>query len=75
MKKLLFVLTALAMAMPATATSRAIDGGQMVNDPYFGWSRVETVRFCLDEAGADNVANLMTDADLELYEACMVEHT
>ena len=75
MKNVLALLSTLALAMPATATSRAIDGGQMVNDPYFGWSRVETVRFCLDEAGADNVANLMTDADLEGYEACMVEHT
>lgn len=63
------------MAMPATATSRAIDGGAMVNDPYFGWSRATTVNFCLEQVGVDTVNNLMTDTDLEGYEACMVEHT
>ena len=73
--KLFALLSTFALAMPATATPRYVAPGKMVNDPYFGWSRVETVRFCLDEVGVDAVDNLMTDTDLEVYEACMIEMT
>ena len=49
--------------------------GPMVNDPYFGWSRVETVNFCLQEAGVTDVNDLITDEHLYTYEGCMIEQT
>ena len=80
MKKLLFVLTALAMAMPATATSRLIVNPDeaMVTVPgleQLGPSRISTVRFCAGQVGIDNWRDLITDSEFEGMEICLREHT
>lgn len=75
MKKLLSALTLLTLATPAMATPLAIDNGLMVDVPNVGFSRVETVNFCLNEGGADKYQDLITDSDFVNFEACLQEMT
>jgi capsule polysaccharide modification protein KpsS len=75
MKKLLSALTLLTLATPAMATPVAIDNGLMVDVPNIGYSRIETVTFCLNEGGVDKYQDLMTDSDFVDFEACLQEMT
>jgi hypothetical protein len=75
MKKLLSALTVLTLATPAAATPVAIDNGLMTNVPGYGYSRVETVDFCLGEVGVDRYQDLLTDTEFETFGACLEEMT
>jgi|694.fasta_scaffold60228_5 hypothetical protein len=79
MKATLFALASLAVAVPALALPvpprLAVDNGLMVNVPNLGYSRIETVTFCLEEAGVGKYQDLQTDSHFEYFEGCMVEHT
>lgn len=77
MKKLLATLAIIASAaLPAAATPyRAVDNGLMVDVPNVGYSRVETLNFCLSEGGAEKYQDLITDSDFVNFERCMGEMT
>ncbi len=75
MNKLLSALSLLALALPASATPVAIDNGLMINIPNIGYSRVETVSFCLNEVGVDKYQDLLTDSDFASFEGCLEEMT
>jgi hypothetical protein len=66
---------ALAVGPAAKATPVAIDQGLMVNVPGVGYSRVETVNFCLNEGGVEVYQQLLTDSDFANFEACLHEMT
>jgi hypothetical protein len=51
------------------------DNGLMVEVPYFGKSRFETVAFCLQQSKVDKYQNLITDTQFEVFGSCMVENT
>jgi hypothetical protein len=51
------------------------DNGLMVEVPYFGKSRFETVAFCLNESKVDKYQNLITDTQFETFGNCMIENT
>jgi hypothetical protein len=75
--KLFALLTYTVLALPAGATPNrfAIDGGLMTNVPNIGYSRVETVNFCAEQAGVEKYQDLMTDSEFETFEGCMTENT
>lgn len=77
MKKILSVLAIVVVAMPAVATPNrvAIGNGLMANVPGFGYSRVETVSFCLNHVGVDRYQDLLTDSEVEGFGACMTDNT
>ena len=75
MMKLLPALSAFALALPLGASATPVDNGLMVNDPMFGPSRLETVVFCLNDAGVDRYQDLITDEHFDVYEGCMIEMT
>jgi hypothetical protein len=47
----------------------------MTNVPNFGPSRVETVNFCVKQAGVDKYQDLTTDYEFEGFEKCLMEMT
>ena len=51
------------------------DNGLMVEVPYFGKSRFETVAFCLQQSKVDKYQNLLTDTQFEVFGNCMTENT
>ena len=59
----------------AMATPLAVDNGLMTNVPNVGYSRIETVSFCLNEIGADKYQDLITDSDFQSFESCLLEMT
>ena len=69
-----FAIVASAI-LPAGATPMAVDNGLMTVDPTFGPSRVETVMFCLNQAGVDKYQDLITDSHFATYGACMRDNT
>jgi hypothetical protein len=73
--KLFALLSTVALATPAMATPVAIDNGLMTNVPGYGYSRVETVDFCLGEVGVDRYQDLLTDTEFETFGACLEEMT
>ena len=80
MKKLLSALAILALALPASATPFPVVNPEepMVVVPglrHLGASRVSTVEHCQVLTGAKDWRSLTTDADFELMEACLIEHT
>ena len=75
MKKLLTVLTAAALALPAAATATTPDNGLMTSVPGFGASRVETVSYCLTEARVTRYQDLITDTEVETFAGCMKDLT
>ena len=75
MKKLLTVLTAASLALPAAATATTADTGLMTNVPGWGASRVETVSYCLTEARVTRYQDLITDTEVETFAACMKDLT
>jgi hypothetical protein len=70
MKKILSVLAIVAVAMPVAATPNRV-----ANVPGFGYSRVETVSFCLNHVGVDRYQDLLTDSEVEGFGACMTDNT
>ncbi len=40
-----------------------------------GYSRISTVEHCAELTGVDDWMELITDAELEGMEACLIEHT
>ena len=64
------------IALSALTTLPLVPGDSlMVNVPNFGYSRYETVSFCLKDAGVDKYQDLQTDSHWETFEGCMVENT
>ena len=59
----------------ALAPVLAVDNGLMTEVPGFGFSRVETVAFCLEETGAARYQDLITDSQFETFGACLTEQT
>ena len=47
----------------------------MVNVPNFGYSRYETVSFCLTDANVVKYQDLTTDMEWETFSSCMTENT
>ena len=58
-----------------TLDHRAVDNGLMVPVPGYGWSRVETVQFCLEDAGVGRYQDLITDTHFETFGGCLEEMT
>lgn len=71
-KTLLKTLTALTLCGgAATATPLPVDNALMAEVPGFGPSRVETISFCLNDVGVDRYQDLLTDTEVEGFDACM----
>jgi hypothetical protein len=76
MKFLAAFATSLIIAAPvAQATPSAYDRGLMVNVPGIGYSRVETLSFCLNLAGVDKYQDLLTDSEFSSFGTCMADNT
>ena len=79
MKATFFALVAAAIALPVLATPvpprLATDNGLMVEVPNIGSSRIETVNFCVKDAGVDKYQDLTTDSEFETFERCLREMT
>jgi hypothetical protein len=60
---------------PVAPVTLAVDNGLMTEVPGFGFSRVETVAFCLEETGAARYQDLITDSQFETFGACLTEQT
>jgi hypothetical protein len=52
-----------------------LDNGLVTNVPGFGTSRVETVSFCINEAGVTKYQDLQTDMEFEVFTRCMTDNT
>jgi hypothetical protein len=52
-----------------------VDNGLMTNVPGYGNSRVETVSFCLTDAGVTKYQDLITDSQVQAFGACMKDNT
>ena len=74
-KQLTVALATLALALPASATPRAVDNGLMVNVPNVGPSRVESLNYCIKNVGVDKYQDLITDSDFVNFERCMLDLT
>lgn len=72
-------------AGPSWSTCKYNSNGYRVYDPeepmvlvpgleFLGYSRVSTVTHCAALNDIEDVDNLITDADLEGMEACLIEH-
>jgi len=102
MKKLFALLSAVAVALPSSATPQSpdyINGGQCAGDryskcrytleivnpdeemvivpnlDYHGPSRISTVEWCQELTGVFDWQNMITDYELESFDACLHEHT
>jgi hypothetical protein len=75
MQTLLSIAASVLTALPATATPVAVDNGLMVHVPNIGFSRVETLTFCLNETGVDKYQDLLTDMEFDTFTACMIDNT
>jgi hypothetical protein len=47
----------------------------MTSVPGFGPSRVESVSYCLNDAGVDRYEDLRTDTEVERFGRCMTDLT
>jgi hypothetical protein len=52
-----------------------LDNGLVTNVPGFGPSRVETVTYCVQDAGVTKYQDLQTDMEFEVFTQCMEENT
>jgi hypothetical protein len=73
--KLYTLIATLLLCVPAQATPSAFDKGLMVNVPNLGYSRVETLTFCLNVTGVDKYQDLLTDSEFLAFEDCMADNT
>jgi hypothetical protein len=81
MKSFLVALATLALALPvgATPTQREIINYDelMVITPnleHLGYSRISTVDACVKQTGVKDWTSMITDSDLETFEACLVSY-
>lgn len=71
---------ALATALPVSATPQreviAYDEMMVKIDglEHLGYSRISTVDACVEETGVVDYTNLMTDSELEGFEACLTSY-
>jgi len=84
MKPFLFCLASTSIATVAsfvagvhfsTPTYKAFDNGLMTNVPTVGYSRVESVAFCLTDVKVKNYQDLITDEQFETFNKCLVDLT
>ena len=84
MKSLFLILVSVAAAAPisfiagvnvATPTFKAHDNGLMTNVPGVGYSRIETVDMCLQDAGVKVYQDLTTGMQFVTFNACLKENT
>ena len=84
MKPLLFCLASTSIATVAsfvagvhfsTPTYKAQDNGLMTNVPAVGYSRVESVNYCLTDVKVKNYQDLVTDEQFETFNKCLVDLT
>jgi len=73
--KLFATIAAVLTALPATATPVAVDNGLMAHVPNIGYSRVETITYCLNESGVDKYQDLITDMEFDTFTNCMYTNT
>ena len=59
----------------STPTFKAADNGLMTNVPAVGYSRVETVNMCLQDAKVKVYQDLMTDSQFETFNTCLHDNT
>jgi len=59
----------------ATPSFKAADNGLMTNVPAVGYSRVETVNMCLQDAKVKVYQDLMTDSQFETFNTCLQDNT
>lgn len=59
----------------STPTFKAADNGLMTNVPTVGYSRVETVNMCLQDAKVNLYQELTTDAQFETFNKCLHDNT
>ena len=59
----------------STPTFKAADNGLMVNVPTVGYSRVESVDFCLTDVKVKKYQDLVTDDQFETFNKCLVDLT
>jgi hypothetical protein len=71
----LLAATMITMGAPAMATHYPADNGLMADVPGHGLSRVETITFCLEEAGVGRYQDLFTDSQVESFSACLSDQT
>ena len=84
MKPLLFCLASTSIATVAsfvagvhfsTPSFKAVDNGLMTNVPAVGYSRVESVDFCLTDVKVKKYQDLITDEQFENFNKCLVDLT
>ena len=59
----------------STPSFKAHDNGLMTNVPSVGYSRVESVAFCLTDVKVKNYQDLITDEQFETFNKCLVDLT
>jgi hypothetical protein len=82
LKKLIVAIAISASAaMPAGATPRQLEvinyDEMMVLVPnleFVGYSRISTVDACVEETGVEDWTNMVTDAELEGFEVCLISY-
>jgi hypothetical protein len=52
-----------------------VDNALMTTVPGYGQSRVETVSFCLTDAGVTKYQDLITDSQVQAFGACLKDNT
>jgi hypothetical protein len=72
---------ALATALPAAATPTRLEviayDEMMVLTPnleHLGYSRISTVDACVEQTGVSDWTDMVTDAELESFEACLISY-
>jgi hypothetical protein len=72
---------ALATALPAAATPTRLEviayDEMMVLVPnleFLGYSRISTVDACVEQTGVSDWTDMVTDAELESFEACLISY-
>ena len=59
----------------STPTYKAHDNGLMINVPAVGYSRVESVNYCLTDVKVKKYQDLRTDEQFENFNKCLVDLT
>ena len=75
MNQLIASTLAALIGITSSGTIRPVDNGLMTDVPNFGPSRVETVNFCVKQAGVDKYQDLMTDYEFVTFKDCMTSMT
>ena len=82
LKKLIVAIAISASAaLPAGATPRQLEvinyDEMMVLTPHLehlGYSRISTVDACVEQTGVSDWTDMITDSDLEAFEACLISY-